>query len=145
MHHPGSEKKVIYVAVVDDDASVCQSFSRVLRAAGFQPIAYDSAEGLLEDAKRPRFDCLVLDIQLGGMSGLELSRRLADVRDFTPVVFVTAYDEPDMRVKALASGCAGYFKKTDPAKLVLECIRRAVGIGPEPTQSGKEQSNGDPR
>src|SRR5262245_16712654 len=128
MHHPGSDKKIIYVAVVDDDASVCQSFSRVLRAAGFQPVAYGSAEALLEDAKRPQFDCLVLDIQLGGMSGIELSRRLVDVRDFTPVIFITAHDDPEMRAQALAFGCAGYFKKNDPAELVLESIRRAVGI-----------------
>ena len=129
MPHPGPAKKIIYVAVVDDDVSVCRSFSRVLRAAGFQAVSYGSAEALLEDAKRPRFDCLVLDIQLGGMSGLELSRRLADVRDFTPVIFITAHDEPEMRAQAVASGCAGFFKKNDPAEVVLECIRHAVGGG----------------
>ena len=119
---------VIYVAVVDDDASACRSFSRLLRAAGLQSVAYGSAEALLEDVKRPRFDCLLLDIQLGGMSGLELSRRLAAVRDLTPIIFVTAHDDPEMRSQALASGCAGYFKKTDSAEMILEAIRRAVGM-----------------
>ena len=117
---------VIYVAVVDDDASACRSFSRLLRAGGFQSVTYGSAEALLEDDKRPRFDCLLLDIQLGGMSGLELSRRLAAVRDLTPVIFVTAHDDPEMRSQALASGCAGYFKKTDSAGVILEAIRRTV-------------------
>jgi FixJ family two-component response regulator len=122
-------KDVIYVAVVDDDASVCRSFGRLLRLAGFQPVTYGSAEALLEDTKRPRFDCLVLDIQLEGISGLELSRRLAAVKDSTPVIFITAHDDPEVRAQVLASGCIGHFRKTDPAELVLEAIRHAVGIG----------------
>ena len=64
----------IYVAVVDDDESICRSFSRLLRAANFQPVTYASAEAFLADAQHPKFDCLVLDIQLEGMSGLELRR-----------------------------------------------------------------------
>ena len=54
-----------YVAVVDDDESVCRSFARLLRAAGMQAITYDSAESFLADRKHPQFSCLVLDIQLG--------------------------------------------------------------------------------
>jgi FixJ family two-component response regulator len=119
---------VTYVAVVDDDASVCRSFSRLLRLAGFQPVTYASAEALLEDSKRPQFDCLVLDIQLGGMSGLELSGRLRAVRDFTPIIFITAYDDSETKSEALTSHCAGYFRKNDPAEIVLTAIRRAVGI-----------------
>lgn len=94
--------------------------------AGFQPVCYASAEALLEDTKRPRFDCLLLDIQLGGMSGLDLSQRLAAVRDPTPVIFITAHDDPDVRAEALAGGCAGYFRKNEPGDVVLEAIRRAI-------------------
>ena len=82
----------IYIAVVDDDESICRSMSRLLRAAQLQPVTYSSAEAFLADTKRPKFDCLVLDIQLQGMSGLDLSRRLAAVNDATPVVFITAHD-----------------------------------------------------
>jgi len=128
MREPGASENVIYVAIVDDDESVCRSFSRLLRVSGFQPVTYSSAEALLEDTKRPRFDCLVLDIQLGGMSGLELSRRLAAVRDPTPVIFITAHDDPQIRAEALASGCAAYFRKTDTAEVVLAAIRRAAGL-----------------
>jgi FixJ family two-component response regulator len=132
---------VIYVAVVDDDASVCRSFSRLLRAAGFHPVTYGSAEALLEDHKRPRFDCLLLDIQLGGMSGMELSWRLAAVRDLTPIIFITAHDDPKIRSQALASGCAGYFKKNDSAEVILEAIRRAVETGHTPRRSPENTSN----
>jgi FixJ family two-component response regulator len=121
-----SGKDVIYVAVVDDDQSVCRSFARLLRTAGFQSVTYASAEAFLEDTKRPRFDCLVLDIQLDGMSGLELSQRLSAVRDSTPVIFITAHDEPEVRGEAEASGCAGYFRKADPGALVLQAINKAV-------------------
>jgi len=123
-------ESIIYVAVVDDDESVRRSFSRLLRSAGFHPVTYASAEALLKDAKRPRFDCLLLDIQLEGMSGLELSRRLAAVKDSTPVIFLTAHDEPEVRSQALATGCAAFFRKTDAGEQVLDAIRRAVGIDP---------------
>lgn len=129
MQSRGVGNSIIYVAVVDDDESLCRSLGRLLRTAGFQPVTYPSAEAFLEDAKRPRFDCLVLDIQLEGMTGVELSRRLTAVRDSTPVIFITAHDDPEMRSQALATGCAGFFQKTDPGELVLEAIRHADGIG----------------
>ena len=117
----------IYVAVVDDDESICASFSRLLRAAQFQPITYASAEAFLADRNHPKFDCLVLDIQLEGMSGLELRKRLYAVKDGTPVVFITAHDDPEVRAQVEASGCAGYFRKTESGAAVLAAIRRATG------------------
>jgi FixJ family two-component response regulator len=122
------EPRIIYVAVVDDDESTCRSFGRLLRTAGFQPIPYPSAEAFLGDTRRPRFDCLVLDIQLEGISGLKLSQALAAVKDTTPVVFVTAHDDPEVRAEAEVSGCAGYFRKTDPGQLVIEAITKVVNL-----------------
>ena len=118
----------IYIAVIDDDESICRSMSRLLRAAHLQPITYLSAEAFLADTKRPKFDCLVLDIQLKGMSGLDLSRRLSAVKDATPVIFITAHDDPEVRAQAEASDCAGYFRKTDSGADVLAAIRRAIGL-----------------
>lgn len=128
MEPRSDSKEITYIAVVDDDDSLCRSLSRLLRTAGLQPVTYSSAEAMLGDAKRPRFDCLVLDIQLSGMSGLELKRRLAAVKDLTPVIFITAYDEPEVRAEALDCGCAGYFRKNESGDQVLNAIRRAVGI-----------------
>ncbi len=116
----------IYIAVIDDDASVGRSLSRLLRAAHFQPIAYTSAEAFLADTKHPKFDCLLLDIQLQGMSGLDLSRSLSAAEDGTPVIFITAHDEPDVRAQAEASGCAGYFRKTDSGAEILAGISAAI-------------------
>jgi len=115
-----------YVAVVDDDESVCRSFARLLRAAGMQAITYDSAESFLADRKHPQFSCLVLDIQLGGMSGIELARRLAAVGGRTPIIFITAHDDPDARSAAETLGCAAYFRKTDSGNDVLDSIRKVA-------------------
>ena len=115
-----------YVAVVDDDESICRSFGRLLRAAGLQPVTYDSAESFLADTKHPQFGCLVLDIQLGEMSGIELARRLSAEGERTPVVFITAHDDPEARSAADALGCSAYFRKTDSGKEVLETIRKVA-------------------
>jgi len=118
--------KPIYVAVVDDDERLCQSYSRLLRAAGLQPITYLSAEAFLADKKQPQFDCLVFDVQLGGMSGIELSRQLTAAGGRTPCIFITAHDDPEARAAAEAAGCAAYFRKTDSGADVLEAIRRVA-------------------
>ena len=112
----------IYVAIVDDDESLCRSFGRLLRAAGIQTVTYSSAEAFLADVKQPQFGCLVLDIQLEGISGIELARRLAAVGRLTPVIFVTAHDDPETHAAAEAVGFAAYFRKTDPGSEVLKAI-----------------------
>ena len=119
-----SEINRIYVAVVDDDESACRSLGRLLRAAGFQPITYASAESFLADKNRPQFGCLVLDIQLGAMSGIELAQKLVAEGGRTPTIFITAHDDPEARTEAQAMGCAAYFRKTDSGADVLEAIRR---------------------
>jgi FixJ family two-component response regulator len=122
MSKPGN----IYVAVVDDDESHGRSLSRLLRAAGMQPVTYLSAEAFLSDDKHPKFDCLVLDIQLGGMSGVDLQRHLSAAGKKIPVIFISAFDNPETREEALALGCVGYFRKTDSGADVLQAIARAT-------------------
>ncbi len=115
------------MAVVDDDESVCRSFSRLLRISGFQPVSYASAEAFLEDSKHPQFDCLVLDIQLAGMSGLELKDALSEHNDETSIIIITAYDDPEVRSEAENLGCAGFFLKTDSGKMIIAAIEKAAG------------------
>ena len=116
----------IYVGVVDDDENLCRSLARLLRAGGIQPITYASAESFLADTKHPQFDCLVLDIQLGGMSGIELAQQLAAEGGHIPIIFITAHDDPGAREEAEAAGCAAYFHKTDSGAEVLDAIRRVA-------------------
>jgi FixJ family two-component response regulator len=114
------------VAVVDDDESARRALSRLLLAAGLQPVAYPSAEAFLGDTQRPRFDCLVLDLQLGGMSGIELQQQLKAAGSSTPVIYITAHDAPEIREQAQAVGCTAYFAKTAPGRNVIHAIRAAA-------------------
>ncbi len=119
-----SRSTPIYVAVVDDDESVCRSLSRLLRASNILAVTYSSAEAFLADTKHPRFDCLVLDIQLGGMSGIELAQQLADQTDPTPIIFITAHDDEETWEHAMAACGAAYFSKSDCGADVLDAIHR---------------------
>jgi FixJ family two-component response regulator len=116
----------LYVAVVDDDEGQRRALSRLLRAAGMQPIAYASAEEFRSDLRQPRFHCLVIDVQLPGMSGIELRDQLAAEGIATPVLFVTAHDDETSREQALAGNCLGYFRKTDSGSEILEAIRHGI-------------------
>lgn len=127
-----SELHQTRVAVVDDDESLCRALSRLLRAEGMSAVTYHSAAAFLADTAKPRFDCLVLDIQLGGMSGIELHRQLNATGSTPPVIYVTAHDEPGAREEAQAAGCAAYFSKTDPGEAVLQAIRRAASAEHRP-------------
>jgi FixJ family two-component response regulator len=112
------------VAIVDDDASLCRSLSRLLRLAGYEPQSFCSAEDFLADAERARFACVLADIQLGGMSGLQMHRAMQARGDSLPVIFITAHDEPAARGEAALSGCAGFFSKTDDGMRILDAIRK---------------------
>ena len=114
------------VVVVDDDENLCRSTARFLRASGIQVACYLSAQEFLDCASRPHFDCLLLDIQLDGMSGIELSERLAASGCATPVIFITANDEPVFRARALATGCVAYLRKCEPGDAILAAISRAT-------------------
>lgn len=116
----------IYVAIVDDDFGACHSLGRLLQAADFMPVPYSSAEAFLWDRKRPEFDCILMDIQFGGMSGIELQKRLNQDGHAPPIIFVTANDVPEIREQAVQGGCAGYFRKTDPGTDLLNAIREIV-------------------
>jgi FixJ family two-component response regulator len=114
------------VAIIDDDASANRALQRLLRGAGFEPHGFDSAERFLSDPSRPSFACLLLDIQLTGMSGLELQRHLQVDGDRVPIIFITAHDEPTYRSEAIRCGCAGFFRKTDPGVLIIDALRGAT-------------------
>jgi FixJ family two-component response regulator len=123
---PSAVPEPVNVGVVDDDENLRRSFARLLRASGMRPFTYPSAEAFLAEAGHLNFDCLVLDVQLPGMSGIELHEHLNALGNETAVVFITAYDDLGSRDKACAMGCAGYFRKSDSGKDVLNAIERVV-------------------
>jgi FixJ family two-component response regulator len=116
----------INVTLVDDDESFACALERLLRASGFNVRTFPSAESFLAGAMHPPPACLVLDIQLGGMSGLDLQRRLGEIRNPPPIIFVTAHDAPGVRAEAERGGCSAYFLKPVPGKSLIEAINKAV-------------------
>jgi FixJ family two-component response regulator len=122
-------KNKIYVAVVDDDESFARALGRLLRASGHEVETYPSAEALLASTRLPPPDCLVLDIQLGGMSGLELQQQLHELGNLTPIIFVTAHDAAEVRAEAQQAGCVAYLRKPVVGHTLLEAVAKALHPG----------------
>ncbi len=120
----------VCVGIVDDDESIRRSVARLLRAAGMHAITYASAEAFRADNEPPHFDCLVLDVQLPGISGIDLRNQLAAEGSATPVLFVTAFDDTTALDGAMAGPCAGVFRKSDAGIGFLDAIRRIVALPP---------------
>jgi FixJ family two-component response regulator len=114
------------VAIIEDDVSVCRALSRFLRGAGFDTLAFSSAEVFLVSPVRDSCACLLVDVQLEGMSGPELQRRLRSAGNATPVIFITAHDDPAAEAQAIQQGCTGYIHKTEPGEAIVAALRKVL-------------------
>jgi FixJ family two-component response regulator len=121
----------LLVAIVDDDDSVRRSVSNLLRSAGFPTIIFDSAESFLASGLRPNTACLVLDLRLQGMSGLDLLQELGPDSPIRTVV-LTAHDTEDFRRQALTAGAAAFLAKPPRAESLVSAVRAAT----DPTKVG---------
>jgi len=109
------------------ELGICERTVKLHRTSITTKLGVQSVAELARLAQEhPPFDCLVLDVQLGGISGVELQRRLVASGERTPIIFIAAHDEPETREQALAAGCTGYFRKTDSGTDVIDAIRRAA-------------------
>ena len=118
-----AKKRIVYV--VDDEPSVLQGIERVLKVHGFDVEGFGSAEDFRARAHLHDALCVVLDIQLSGMSGLELQRQLLSDGVSLPVIFVTADDSEVARRAARDLGCVAYLSKPFLAKSLIDAIARA--------------------
>jgi FixJ family two-component response regulator len=118
------------IAVVDDDVSMLRALRRLLTSAGFASETYTSAEEFLQSGLQPYVGCLVLDVQMPGMSGLDLLVHLAVSGVTLPVIIITACVDERTRFHAEQAGVVGYLCKPFEDDVLLEAIRRAlVGRG----------------
>ncbi len=113
------------IAVVEDDESLRSALGRALATSGLESSQFASAEDFLR-VPAGTFDCAVLDIHLGGMSGLELHQRLKQSGVGLPVIFITSYDEPDLCARALEMGCADFLRKPFATRVLLDAITVAT-------------------
>jgi FixJ family two-component response regulator len=115
------------VAVIEDDPSFRRAVTRLLSLRGFDAEAFASAEEFLQRGAPARVSCLILDIHLEGMNGFELQAELAASPESAPIIFITAFDDPTTRRRALEAGAAGYLQKPFDDSALLDAINRAVG------------------
>src|SRR5260370_12436486 len=113
------------IAIVEDGPSMLRGLNRLLLAHGFRVERFTSAESLLDDIARHEAKCLLVDIHLGGMSGIDLKRRLTSLGSKIPVIFMTAIDNQATRQEALDAGCIAYLRKPFLAQSLIDAINSA--------------------
>ena len=113
------------VLVVDDDASMLRSVARLLRHLGYACLLFPSAEAFANHDDFEGAVCVLLDINLGDVSGIELRHRLKAAGISVPVIYITGNDNPAVQMAALQSGCLAYLTKPFSAQSLIEPLERA--------------------
>ena len=114
------------VAVVDDDALLRDALRRLLKASGLGAVSFESAEDLLNSDRLAEIACLIADVRMPGMSGLELQARLKTERCAMPIIFITAHGDAKMRVQAMRDGAVEFLTKPFDNAVLIEMVRSAL-------------------
>ncbi|HSK31175.1 MAG TPA: response regulator [Candidatus Limnocylindria bacterium] len=117
------------IAIVDDDTSVCRAVKRLVRSAGMEADTFTSGQEFVESLDgrpAPEVDCLVLDVQMPQMNGLEVQRRLETREHHIPIIFITAHDDDDIRTRALAAGAVAFLRKPFNDDLFIRTVQEAL-------------------
>src|SRR5579862_313210 len=121
-----TEEKSTLVAIVDDDDSLRVALQGLLKATGFPAEAYASAEEFLKSGQQQQTACLIADIRMPGMSGLELQAKLNAEHCRIPTIFITAHGDTKMRMQALRAGAVEFLAKPFDDEVLLESVRAAL-------------------
>ena len=119
------------VHVVDDDASWRKSVARLLGAVGYRVSQYESAEQFLETADVESPGCILLDLRMPGLSGLQLQQRLAEMRHALPVVFLSGHGDIASSVLAMKAGAQDFLTKPVATEVLLKAVEQAIARGRE--------------
>jgi FixJ family two-component response regulator len=115
-----------FTALVDDDEAIREAVVDLLESVGLSCISFESAEQYLLDPRRADVRCLILDVNLPGMSGLELHRQIVEAHDLTPVLFLTSVDDPSVQERAMQLGASVFFSKPVDSALLLSGIQNCL-------------------
>ena len=119
----------VRVAVVDDDPSVRRALQRILKVMDIGVASFGSGEEFLASLQWQRPDCVVLDLLMPGMSGLEVQEQLNRLEERPPAIIVTGHHEPGMRRRCILAGAAGYLQKPIAGDLLKRAIDQAIEGG----------------
>jgi FixJ family two-component response regulator len=122
--HQRARKNLI--SVVDDDESIRRTTALLIQSFGFQPAVFDSPESFLKSGQLPDTSCLIVDVQMPGMNGLQLQRCLAASGCNIPVIFVTAFHNKESRQQAMQAGAIAFLSKPFNDEILFETIRAAL-------------------
>jgi FixJ family two-component response regulator len=117
------------ISVVDDDASVRAATTRLLKALGFAAHAFASANEFLQSPRLRDTSCLIADVQMPGMSGVQLQEYLIAQGHSTPIIFITAFPEDSIREQAMNAGAICFLSKPFDGARLIECVDRALKRG----------------
>jgi FixJ family two-component response regulator len=115
-----------FISVVDDDASVRGALDSLLRSGGLSVALFASAEEFLPSPARGKTGCLILDLRMPGMNGLELQQRLATSGERIPIIILTAHDDEEARTRALGAGAVAFLQKPFDAKTLLGAVEAGL-------------------
>ena len=118
--------KAALISVVDDDESVRESLRGLLRSVTFGVEVFASAEEFLSSDRMRETDCLILDVRMPGMSGLELHRRLVSSHPYLPVIFITAHGDEELQSRVLRGGAVDYLLKPFSDHALLNAVQTAL-------------------
>ena len=114
------------VAIVDDDESFQRSLQDLIESDGLSALCFSSAEHFLDSQARNKFSCLIADIRMPGMSGLELQAKLKAEQSRIPIIFITAHGDAEMRTRAMRDGAVEFFSKPFDDAVLLKIVRAAL-------------------
>jgi FixJ family two-component response regulator len=124
----GNVAEKLRIAVIDDDESVRDALKSLLKAAGFKAEAFSSALDFLDSCQLAGLACLILDVRMPGMSGIELQDRLTTADHGVPIIFISAHADEEARARALASGAVAFLIKPFGDEALLDAIDAAVRL-----------------
>ena len=123
-----SNQNVKFIAIVDDDESVQSALQDLMEADGLTAKSFGSAEEFLESGLQRKAACLIVDIRMPGMSGLELQAKLKADRVNIPIIFITAHGDARVRMQAMREGAAEFLVKPFDDQVLLNRVRAALDI-----------------
>ena len=114
------------IAIVDDDESVRIATRSLVRSLGFTAHTYASAEDFLQSQQVSECSCVITDVQMPGLSGVDLQSRLAAEGRDTPIIFMTAFADPAVKARVMKAGAIGFLSKPFEGQMLVRCLEEAL-------------------